>query len=373
MASSLKIRKMTAFLNLLLTTDKKQRLRIRRSLLAGLIFLICIGFMLFLASMNYINPNRALYLSLGMLSTCLGFYAALRSGFNLRFKDPALTLAQTLVAMTWICLAYANMGVAHTGTLMLYALVMVFGIFVLDIRSTTISANYGVLAMSGTIVYKMITEPTVYLWAVEMTNLLLIITIIPTIAQLSKQLTHMRLRLKSQKMELETALSQIERIAAYDELTGLINRRRMTEVLAEHSRNQTRQTEGFAIAMIDLDHFKSINDQYGHAIGDKVLATFGEAARSVLREVDILSRWGGEEFLLLMPKTNNGHPNTGIERLRAYLACIEVCPEIADLRIHFSVGFTCYQKGESIYDTIKRADMALYQAKAQGRNCTVLT
>ena len=222
---------MTSFLNLLLTTDKKQRLRIRRSLLAGLIFLICIGFMIFLASMNYINPNRALYLSLGMMSTCFGFYVALRSGFNLRFKEPALTLAQTLVAMTWICLAYANMGAAHTGTLMLYALVMVFGIFVLDIRSTTISANYGVLAMSGTIIYKIVTDPQIYPWTVEVTNLLLVVTIIPTIAQLSKQLTNMRLRLKLQKEDLETAISHIERIAAYDELTGLINRRRMTEVL----------------------------------------------------------------------------------------------------------------------------------------------
>jgi diguanylate cyclase (GGDEF)-like protein len=75
---------------------------------------------------------------------------------------------------------------------------------------------------------------------------------------------------------------------------------------------------------------------------------------------------------MLMPKTNSGHPNTGIERLRAYLACIQVSSKLPDLRIGFSVGFTCYEAGESIYDTIKRADTALYQAKAQGRNCTVI-
>ena len=73
-----------------------------------------------------------------------------------------------------------------------------------------------------------------------------------------------------------------------------------------------------------------------------------------------------------MPKTNNGHPNTGIERLRAYLACVQPCTQIPELKISFSVGFTSYEKGESIYDTIKRADGALYEAKAKGRNCTVI-
>jgi len=363
---------MNSLLNLLLSTDKKQRLRIRRSLLASFIFLICSGMLLLLSAVGRIESIYAWSLAAGMIASSLLFYGALRSGFNLRFREPALTLPQILVAMTWICLAYAHTGIAHAGTLMLYALVMVFGIFVMDMRSTFISASYGLLVMTCTMIYKMMNEPKVYMWDVELIYLVLMLATMLTIARLSGQLTKMRQRLKTQKADLEKALVHIEQIAAYDELTGLINRRRMTELLAEHSRNQTRQTEGFAIAMIDLDYFKVINDKYGHAVGDAVLATFGQAARHVLREIDILSRWGGEEFLLLMPKTNNGHPNTGIERLRAYLACIEACPQIPELRIGFSVGFTSYDKDESIYDTIKRADSALYEAKAKGRNCTVI-
>ncbi|HNA21357.1 MAG TPA: GGDEF domain-containing protein [Agitococcus sp.] len=359
-------------LDLLLSTDKKQRLRIRRSLLASLVFLISIGMMMYLSYIGKMSIQATSLLSLGMISTCLAFYLALRTGFNLRFKEPALTLPQILVAMTWICVAYANTGQAHAGTLMLYALVMVFGIFVMEPRRSVISASYGVLAMVSTMLYKMLTDSQVYPWQIEIVYLLLVVTILPTIARLSEQLSAMRRRLKIQKNDLEQACTQLERVAAYDELTGLINRRRMTEVLAEHSRNQTRQTEGFAIAMIDLDYFKMINDKYGHAIGDQVLSVFGESARKVLREIDILSRWGGEEFLLLMPKTNNGHPNIGIERLRAYLACVQPCPQIPELKISFSVGFTSYEKGESIYDTIKRADGALYEAKAKGRNCTVI-
>ena len=250
---------------------------------------------------------------------------------------------------------------------------MVFGIFVMNPRSSIIAACYAAVSLASVIVYKVITEPSVYLWDVELVSFLMFVATMATITSLSQQLAKMRNRLKAQTQELEQAVSYIEKIAAYDELTGLINRRRMTEVLAEHSRNNSRQTEGFAIAMLDLDHFKSINDKYGHATGDLVLSNFGQAAREVLRDIDILSRWGGEEFLLLMPKTNSGHPNTGIERLRAYLACIQVSSKLPDLRIGFYVGFTCYQAGESIYDTIKRADAALYQAKAQGRNCTVIS
>lgn len=363
---------MSSFLNVLLSTDKKQRVRIRRSLLASVVFCISITSILFLALMDRMAVSTALILSLGMVMSCLGFYIALRSTFNLRFKEPALTVPQVLVAMAWICIAYATTGIAHTSTLMLFALVMVFGIFVMDARSSIIAAWYACLLLALTMIYKVITEPSVYLWDAELVSFLLFVTMMTTIAFLSQQLARIRNRLKTQKQELEVALTHIQKIAAHDELTGLINRRRMTEVLAEHSRNHSRQTEGFAIAMLDLDYFKQINDKYGHAVGDMVLASFGEAARKVLRDIDVLSRWGGEEFLLLMPKTNSGHPNTGIERLRAYLACIQVSPKLPELRIGFSVGFTCHAVGESIYDTIKRADAALYQAKAQGRNCTVI-
>lgn len=363
---------MNHFLNLLLSTNKLQRLRIRRSLLASLVFLIASSCVFFLSWMGKISTINALILSSGMLLTCLIFYVALRSGLNLRFKDPALSMPQIIVAMTWISIAYATTGIIHSSTLMLFPLVMVFGIFITNNRDIKIASIYGIVAISLTMLYKTFTEPYVYLWDIELITLLLFIPMMITIANLSHQFTSMKNRLKIQKEDLEQAVIHIQKIAAYDDLTGLINRRRMTEVLAEHSRNHSRQTKGFAIAMIDLDYFKRINDNYGHAMGDTVLAIFGESARKVLREIDVLSRWGGEEFLLLMPKTNEGHPNTGIERLRAYLACIEVSPQFPELRIQFSVGFTCHQVGESIYDTIKRADAALYKAKANGRNCTVI-
>ena len=144
------------------------------------------------------------------------------------------------------------------------------------------------------------------------------------------------------------------------------------KVLDDHASRQKRKAIGFSIAMIDLDFFKRINDTWGHGVGDDVLHGFAESAMKTLRASDVLSRWGGEEFLLLMPETNNGDPAIGLERLRVLLASEMLSVNAADLRVTFSAGLTSYQVGESISDTIQRADKALYVAKAEGRNRTVV-
>ena len=355
-----------------LSENRQQRLRITRSLMAGMVFSICLGVIFYLAAIGYINPQHGAILGVCILVSCGGFYIALRTGFNLRFAEPSLTLPQTLAALTWICGAYAIGNAAHGGTLMLFALVLVFAIFTMSIRRSIISASYGVIAMAATMTYKTITDPIVYPLQVELAYFVFVATIMPTIALLSMQITRMRDRMKAQKKALEDALIHIEKLAAHDELTGLINRRYMMKVLDDHASRQKRIAIGFSLAMLDLDHFKNINDTWGHAVGDDVLHGFADAACKTLRECDVLSRWGGEEFLLLMPETNNGHPSTGLERLRTMLATLMLSPNAPDLRVTFSVGLTSYQQGESISDTIHRADKSLYEAKAGGRNRTVV-
>lgn len=360
------------FLNLILGKNSRQRLRITRSLIAGMVFLVSLWVISYLTLVGHIIPHQGALLSACISVSCAGFYIALRTGFNLRFAEPSLTLPQTLAALTWICGAYAIGNAAHSGTLMLFALVLVFAIFTMSIRQSIISASYGVLAMAATMFYKTMTAPNFYPIEIEFANFIFVATIMPTIALLSRQIMRMRDRMKAQTKALEAALIHIEKLAAHDELTGLLNRRYMMKVLSDHALRQQRKAIGFAIAMLDLDHFKHINDTWGHAVGDDVLQGFAEAARNTLREGDVLSRWGGEEFLLLMPETNNGNPNTGLERLRTVLATLVLSPNAPDLRVTFSVGLTSYQQGESISDTIQRADKSLYEAKAGGRNRTVV-
>ncbi len=358
--------------DIVLGRDAKQRLRITRSLLAGLVFFICLGVVFYLSLLKEISPHDGKILASVISVSCLSFYIALRSGFNLRFAEPSLTLPQTLAALTWICGAYAITKQAHGGTLMPFVLVQVFAIFTMSIRHSVISASYGVLAIAVTMGYKNYTDPTIYPLHVEIAYFVFVASIMPTISLLSIQIADMRNALRAKTKALEAALAHIQKLAAHDELTGLINRRRMRTVLDDHALRQKRKAIGFSIAMIDLDFFKHINDTWGHGVGDDVLHGFAEAAIKTLRASDVLSRWGGEEFLLLMPETNQGDPAIGLDRLRVLLTTEILSINATDLRVTFSAGLTSYRVGESICDTIQRADNALYAAKAEGRNRTVV-
>ena len=141
-----------------------------------------------------------------------------------------------------------------------------------------------------------------------------------------------------------------------------------TEVEAQaHARNAP-----YVVAVLDIDHFKRINDSHGHGVGDEVLRGFAQAAESVLRETDVLARWGGEEFLVLLNDTQPGQANIGLERLRELLEKVTLVPHLPDLKPTFSSGLTAYELSEPLHACIERADQALYRAKANGRNRTEL-
>jgi len=120
--------------------------------------------------------------------------------------------------------------------------------------------------------------------------------------------------------------------------------------------------------MVDLDHFKIINDTYGHAVGDDALYNFARQAQRQLRNSNVIGRWGGEEFLLLMPDMPPGYPGVGLERLRAELAICPASEQVPALRLRFSAGLSRYRDGEAVGNTIEHADRAVYAAKAAGRD-----
>ncbi|HSB97631.1 MAG TPA: diguanylate cyclase, partial [Spongiibacteraceae bacterium] len=302
----------------------------------------------------------------------VGFYLALRSGWSLRCRDPALTLQQILVAQSCIAAAYAITGTAHAGTLMLLALVLVFGIFSLSARLARLVSIYTVALIGAVMLYKSIADPLLYPARVEGVYFVFMATILPTIALLAGQLTQMRDRLKAQKKALEFALAHIESMATRDELTGLFNRRYLLEAIEAQVRRQKRSGQRFSLVLIDLDHFKRFNDDFGHAIGDQVLRLFALQALAALRDTDIIGRWGGEEFLLLLPETPPGSSTHGVTRLREQLANLPVSDAAPELRIQFSAGVIEVHAGEPIEQAIERADRALYAAKSAGRNCTIV-
>jgi len=162
---------------------------------------------------------------------------------------------------------------------------------------------------------------------------------------------------------------QLVKLASQDALTGLPNRRRTAELATEALATAKATQCALTIAIIDMDHFKIINDRCGHATGDFVLREFARVGREALRDTDVLGRWGGEEFLLIMPGTALESALASLERMRTRVFGIHLPASGAGLRVSLSAGLaTSEQHGRSLDEMIARADSALYAAKNAGRD-----
>lgn len=159
---------------------------------------------------------------------------------------------------------------------------------------------------------------------------------------------------------------QLYRLSITDPLTNVYNRRFFMQMLKQEIERTQRTGRAFSIVMLDLDHFKSINDRFGHAVGDVVLKTIAGAISQRIRKTDILARWGGEEFIILLPETPADGATSLAEELRANLNSL-IMPEVGHVTASF--GVAGYAPSDTIDTIIMRADHMLYEAKAAGRNC----
>ncbi len=169
--------------------------------------------------------------------------------------------------------------------------------------------------------------------------------------------------------QLNESLHQIEQLAVTDSLTETYNRRKFDEVVTgEHNRAEKSKVP-FSFIMLDIDHFKKVNDKFGHGVGDQVLKHLCHLIRGMIRQGDLLIRWGGEEFLLLLPATEIAAAGPFAERIRS----IVEHEKFATVdQITISLGVAQLQDGDSIDTLLKQVDSALYRAKQEGRNRVVL-
>lgn len=171
---------------------------------------------------------------------------------------------------------------------------------------------------------------------------------------------------------LRDAMERLQDMALKDDLTGLHNRRSITELLARQKALADRGAQTFTLCYCDLDHFKVVNDRYGHAVGDVALKQFAELASAVVRNVDYVARFGGEEFLLVLVDADTGTANQVAQRLADHTRQMWIPGTDNAFKMTVSVGIASYQVGERVQDLINRADEALYQAKRSGRDRVVL-
>jgi diguanylate cyclase (GGDEF)-like protein len=178
-------------------------------------------------------------------------------------------------------------------------------------------------------------------------------------------------RVEQANTELERARGEAERLSREDPVTGIYNRRHFGEVLARELSTERRGTP--AVLLLDLDHFKQVNDVHGHLMGDAALQTVADRIASVLREDDVLARWGGEEFAILAPDIDREGALALAERAREALAAEPVAIGDASIELTLSVGASLATGGRRTPDAlVHAADQALYAAKDAGRNCVRL-
>jgi diguanylate cyclase (GGDEF)-like protein/PAS domain S-box-containing protein len=165
---------------------------------------------------------------------------------------------------------------------------------------------------------------------------------------------------------------EMKKLATVDPLTGAYNRRNGHALLAVQFSQRKRNGHPFAVLMLDVDDFKAVNDRFGHAVGDAVLCVLVQICRKALRPVDMVIRWGGEEFLIVLPNTGADEAMSIAERLRVIVAAAEVAAsEGTSIRFTISVG-VALPAGESPVELLRRSDGALYVAKTGGRNRVIL-
>lgn len=296
------------------------------------------------------------------------FALLVRASGVLRIAPSTLAVWQALFAIACNIGAYVVTGPLRGVYLIFLLVVMVFCAFSLRPRHTMLLCAYALGMLGATMLWVVAAYPASYPAYVEGVHFASAACALISVTLLTGEMSKLRLRLKQQKEDLLAAMATIRKLATLDELTSLANRRHMNEVLVEQERRHDSAGQHTCIALIDLDFFKSVNDRFGHAAGDAVLRAFSNAARSELRAQDVLARWGGEEFLLLLPGTPLDQAILVVERMAERVAAAPVAEVSGELRITFSAGLARRLHDEPFAETITRADMALYNAKSAGRN-----
>ena len=177
--------------------------------------------------------------------------------------------------------------------------------------------------------------------------------------------------IEEQNIELTQAYNKMEDLAKTDMLTGLSNRRDMYQKIKYETDRFERNENPFTILMGDIDNFKKINDTYGHDAGDIVLKTISSLMLSFMRKQDIVGRWGGEEFLLLLPETNLEGGKKIAEKLRARIKNEIIHYKGHDIKISITIGLSLYDRIHDVNESIKEADKAMYFGKIRNKNCVV--
>ena len=357
-----------------MTHNAIQRLLLKRfALAAGTYALALLLLWLAFFAGHYDAPLASVVIgSVLVVITQVALFGYFYSGRNLRLADPSLTEAQVLLGLAWQTWLIAHLDDARGAFLVFYVLILLFGLFHLSRHAFIRCALLVFFSFSAITLWDgyhfQLADPALAILQVCLLFIVLVwLVFYARYVQASRQrMRQRRFALQAHQDTLRGMMRQLEDLVATDELTGLFNRRHFLR-LATRELNAMDADVVHGLALIDLDHFKRINDVHGHAAGDQVLQAFAAVASACLREGDVLARYGGEEFVVLLPDCNAERLTSCCERLRIAFTDVELIG-ISVSHLSLSAGMTLLELGDDLDDALHRADQALYRAKRDGRN-----
>lgn len=304
---------------------------------------------------------------------CGTTWALTASGVNLRFRDPNLTAPLIGVAVV-LQVAVVSMApqIAFPFLANLFT-VFAFGMIWMSPRQSVAVWSLGVLVLGG--LFYAVGDRFAIPLATPYERMLVWLyfsLILGRCLALSVQASDLRRRVVEGRRKLAESLEQMRHLATHDELTLSLNRRSLIARLEQERNRAERGGEAFSVALLDLDHFKDINDKYGHAVGDDVLRAFAKTAHAAMRDSDAFGRYGGEEFMFVFGATAPAASAAAVERVRASFAARDWDEFAAGLRVTVSAGIAGFRPGETVTQLLSRADGALYDAKHAGRNRVIV-
>ena len=307
-------------------------------------------------------------------ATCVGAVALAHvSSWSRKRPDPTLFLPQQLFAIS-IALLMAVLApqIAFQPFATLIA-ICAFGFMAPNTKSFIISWSVGAVGALAVIMWlgPRLQMPTSTLMGQVLTEGV-VLGLLARCIWIAIFVKRLQARLKERNRALKVAMDRIEALANLDELTNLPNRRAITAWLNEQMAVSARTRLPLTVALVDVDHFKRINDQFGHQAGDRALQIFSRIASSCLRTTDRVGRFGGEEFLVVLVGTPLNEAEAPLDRIRGNLRFYDWSGLGENAEITVTIGAAAYLPGESVENLIRRADTALYLGKESGRDRVVL-
>ena len=301
------------------------------------------------------------------------FALIIQQGWNLRLKEPGMLLPQIVIGIgvllafialmpqLWVLFVVASMVAYNFAMMSFNARQFTWAWLLMGAASAlALYLARGRLGHVGTSL-----ASVAILWLFYFLS-------IRQLTVIGRQFSSLRSRLSEQNQQLSESLQRIQQLASHDDLTGVLNRRAFMELLATERTRALRTSHPFCVALIDIDHFKQVNDRFGHLTGDAVLKQFCGAATAGIRTSDRLARFGGEEFILLLVPVIGAEAGViATERVRQAVEAHDWNRIAPGLTLTMSAGVAEFNSSESIEGLIARADKALYAAKAAGRNRTI--